>query len=199
MKSVQLNSIPISDGILQYAPSFIPSEEATDLLETLIERIDWRQEEMKMFGKIVQFPRLTAWYGDPEAAYRYAGTTFQPTPWIPVLLSLREKIQKTVNHPFNSVLLNYYRDGQDSMGWHADNEKELGRNPIIASLNLGASRPFQLRHNTSDDQQEIMLKHGSLLIMGGILQHHWKHQIPKRKKIQEPRINLTFRQIFNTP
>lgn len=198
MQPAQLNSIPISDGILQYAPSFIPSEEATDLLEKLIECIDWRQEEMKMFGKIVQFPRLTAWYGDPEATYRYSGTTFQPTPWIPALLSLREKIQQAVNHPFNSVLLNYYRDGQDSMGWHADNEKELGRNPVIASLNLGASRPFQLKHNTLGGKQEIILEHGSLLIMGGSLQHHWKHQIPKRKKIQDPRINLTFRQILKT-
>lgn len=196
MKSDRLNSIPISDGILQYAPSFIPSEKATDLLEKLIECIDWRQEEMKMFGKIVQFPRLTAWYGDPEAAYRYSGTTFQPTPWIPALLSLREKIQQAVNHSFNSVLLNYYRDGQDSMGWHADNEKELGRNPVIASFNLGASRPFQLKHNTLGGKQEIILEHGSLLIMAGALQHHWKHQIPKRKKIQEPRINLTFRQIL---
>ncbi len=196
MKSGRLNSIRVSDGILEYAPSFIPSEEATDLLEKLIERIDWRQEEMKMFGKVVQFPRLTAWYGDPEASYRYSGTTFQPTPWIPELLSLREKIQDVENHSFNSVLLNYYRDGQDSMGWHADNEKELGRNPVIASLNLGASRPFQLKHNTLGDKQEIILEHGSLLIMAGALQHHWKHQIPKRKKIQEPRINLTFRQIL---
>jgi alkylated DNA repair dioxygenase AlkB len=196
MYSNEQNSIPIPDGTLQYDSHFLPSEEAADLLGHLVHNIDWRQEEMKMFGKVVPFPRLTAWYGDPEASYRYSGTTFQPTPWIPELLSLREKIQDVVNHPFNSVLLNYYRDGQDSMGWHADNEKELGRNPVIASLNLGASRPFQLKHNTLGDKQEIILEHGSLLIMAGALQHHWKHQIPKRKKIQEPRINLTFRQIL---
>lgn len=187
--------LKVLDGQITYQPKYFESSKADILFQLLIHSIKWSQEEMKMYGKLVKFPRLTAWYGDAGMTYRYSGKTYNPLAWTDDLLEIKKSIETSTQQEFNSVLLNYYRNGQDSMGWHADDEKELGPNPFIASINFGATRPFQIRHNHTKEKHEILLEHGSLLTMGGTFQHHWKHQIPKRKGIQDPRINLTFRKI----
>jgi alkylated DNA repair dioxygenase AlkB len=148
---------------------------------------------MRMYGKILPFPRLTAWYGDDDKPYSFSGINLNPKPWNTVLLEIKNEIDLKCKKYFNSVLLNLYRDGNDSISWHTDAEKELGINPTIASLNLGATRKFQLKHMDTNEKIEIELKHGSLLVMQGSLQHFWKHQIPKTKKKVGERINLTFR------
>ena len=148
-----------------------------------------------MYGKELPFPRLTAWYGDQDQTYTFSGITLQPHPWTPELLEIKKKLESRAGTSFNSVLLNRYRDGKDSISWHQDNEKELGKNPIIASVNFGATRTFQLRHIHTGEKISIQLTHGSLVIMMGELQHFWKHQIPKTRKPVGERINLTFRTI----
>lgn len=158
--------------------------------------IRWRQDSLKLYGKSIPLPRLTAWYGDPGAAYTYSGIKSEPNPWNEGLLHLKRRIEALVGSAFNSVLLNWYRDGRDSLSWHADDEKELGIDPIIASANFGATRDFQLRHNDDHDQKiTIPLKHGTLLVMRGELQRHWKHAVPKRANVDGSRFNLTFRSI----
>jgi alkylated DNA repair dioxygenase AlkB len=148
-----------------------------------------------MYGKKIPFPRLTAWYGDNEKPYSFSGITLQPHSWSPGLLKVKNDIEPKANVVFNSVLLNRYRDGSDSISWHTDAEKELGQNPVIASVNFGAERKFQLKHKDTNERIDIILQHGSLLIMLGELQHYWKHQIPKTKKPLGERVNLTFRVI----
>ena len=148
-----------------------------------------------MFGKEVLIPRCTSWYGDENMHYKYSGINNIPLPWTDELNELKAKVEQQANATFNSVLLNQYRDGNDSVGWHADDEKELGENPIIASINFGATRAFILKHNTTKEKIIIDLTHGSLLVMGGAMQHNWKHTIPKRKKVIDTRVNLTFRLI----
>lgn len=166
--------------------------------------INWTHDQIKMFGKSVFVPRYSAWYGDKNAAYSYSGLKLQPNAWNEKLLFIKSHIEKLINTEkieeeniiFNSVLMNWYRDGQDSMGWHSDNEKELGQNPVIASVNFGATRRFLLRRiEHKQEKIEIALQNGSLLIMEGELQHFWQHAIPKESKIKENRINLTFRVI----
>lgn len=158
--------------------------------------IAWRQDSLKMYGKAIPLPRLTSWYGDAGKAYTYSGITSQPNPWNAGLLHLKRRIEECAGTTFNSVLLNWYRDGRDYLSWHADDEKELGRDPVIASANFGATRDFVLRRN-SDHAQKITLplKHGTLLVMKGSLQHHWQHQVPKRTNVTGSRFNLTFRDI----
>ncbi len=158
--------------------------------------IAWEQDHIQIFGKTHPLPRLTAWYGDPGAAYTYSGIQSEPKPWNTGLLYMREQIQAISGARFNSVLLNWYRNGEDYLNWHADDEKELGSNPVIASINFGATRDFQLRRN-SDHQQKITipLEHGTLLLMQGALQHHWQHAVPVRKRVKTSRFNLTFRWI----
>ena len=149
-----------------------------------------------MFGKQIYQPRYTAWYGDSDKPYTYSGLTLQPKPWNKGLRYLKNEVDKIAGVTFNSVLMNWYRDGEDYMGWHADDEKELGKNPVIASVNFGATRRFLLRRK--DDKKlkiEFPLKHGSLLIMKGELQHYWQHSVPKERKVKEDRFNLTFRVI----
>jgi alkylated DNA repair dioxygenase AlkB len=144
----------------------------------------------------VASPRLSAWYGDPGAIYSYSGLRLEPLPWTPVLLEIRQVVTDLAETPFNSVLLNLYRDGQDSMGWHSDAEPELGRNPVIASVSLGAVRRFVLRHKKRKEQHiALELESGSVLVMGGALQHYWRHALPKIRQAVGPRINLTFRLI----
>jgi alkylated DNA repair dioxygenase AlkB len=150
---------------------------------------------MNMYGKEVLFPRLTAWYGDSDRPYSFSGITLNPLPWTEELLKIKKKIETKTSAIFNSVLLNKYRDGSDSISWHTDDEKELGKNPIIASVTFGGTRNFQLRHRDTGEKINLELSHGSLLIMQGELQHFWRHQIPKTKKQVDPRINLTFRVI----
>ena len=189
------NHIP--DGWLDFAPDFLPTAEADLFLQRLRTEIAWKEETILMFGKEVMQPRLVAWYGNPGKSYTYSGRTMHPSPWSPTLLDLKSRIEAVSDHSFNSVLLNLYRHGKDSMGWHSDNEAELGKNPFIASLSLGGARRFHLKHASQPKVERIRLDltHGSLLLMGEATQHHWQHQISKTAKAVGERINLTFRLI----
>lgn len=191
-------SIKLKQGELIYLNNFLDKEEADHFFEHFKNYSKWVQDEIKIFGKTHHLPRLTAWYGDPDCLYRYSGIKNEAEPWTSQLLDLRNRIIKILpTATFNSVLLNYYRSGVDKVGWHSDNEKELGQNPIIASVSLGASRKFQLRHRIDTHlKTELELSSGSLLIMLGELQHFWKHQVPVQKKVIDARINLTFRNII---
>jgi len=189
-------NIPIADGELLLVRGFYDKREADTLLATLMQELQWEEKAIKIFGRMVMQPRLVAWYGEPEAVYTYSGTTFAPHAFTPTLLRIKQDIESHLNARFNSVLANCYRHGQDSMGWHSDDEKELGTNPLIASLSLGQERVFKLRHKKDKTlKMDVRLPHGSLLIMGGAMQHHWQHQLPKSAKAPGPRINLTFRQV----
>jgi alkylated DNA repair dioxygenase AlkB len=182
--------------LLQYYPSAFTLSESNELFTKLTERIDWRQESIFICGRKVLTPRLTAWYGDRGAVYKYSGVAFDPLPWTDELLLIKSKAEALSGTRFNSVLLNLYRDGNDSMGWHSDDEPELGPDPVIASVNFGEARRFDLRLKADHKQkQHILLEDGSVLIMKGDLQHHWQHQVAKSAKIQNTRINLTFRTI----
>ena len=187
--------LPDADIILYN--SFFTKTESDLLYKKLIENIKWEQHEITIFGKTMNQPRLTAFYGDNNKDYSYSGIRLKPIAWNEDLMLIKSRLEKTTNETFSSVLLNYYRDGRDSMGWHADDEKELGKNPVIASVSFGSTRKFQLKHNSRKDVKkiDIDLSHGSFLLMKGTTQHHWKHQIPKSTKSIAPRINLTFRLI----
>jgi alkylated DNA repair dioxygenase AlkB len=185
----------LKNGEYIYNPSFLTRDQANFYLEAFKNNIEWKQESMNMYGKQVLFPRLTSWYGDNDKPYSFSGITLNPHPWNKELLEIKKLIEPICNVEFNSVLLNLYRDGNDSISWHTDAEKELGINPVIASVNFGAERIFQLRHIETNERIDIPLKHGSLLIMQGELQHFWQHQVPKTKKVNSERINLTFRVI----
>lgn len=187
--------IKIKDGEYIYIPNFFDLQKANYYLKQLTDTIEWKQESMNMYGKQIDFPRLTAWYGDSDKPYSFSGITLSPHSWSDELLEIKKLIEPKAEVSFNSVLLNRYRDGNDSISWHTDAEKELGKNPVIASVNFGAERKFQLKHIETDERIEIVLKHGSLLIMQGELQHFWKHQVPKTKTKVGERINLTFRVI----
>lgn len=182
------------DAEIIYHKDFFQSIEADILFHQLMNETPWRQDPITVFGKSYPQPRLTALYGNQDLSYGYSGIRMQPLPWTKTLLEIKTKIENLTPVKFTTVLLNLYRDGQDSNGWHADNEKELGINPYIASLSLGQSRDFHLKHNTMKEERiKIELHHGSLLLMGGTTQHFWKHQIAKTAKPIGPRINLTFR------
>lgn len=187
--------VQIENGEYIYIPNFFDRNKANEFLKAFKETILWKQESMNMYGKQVLFPRLTSWYGESDKPYTFSGITLHPHPWTKELLEIKAAIEPICKVVFNSVLLNLYRDGNDSISWHTDAEKELGKNPLIASVNFGAERKFQIRHNETQETIDINLKHGSLLIMKGELQHFWKHQVPKQKKITDERINLTFRVI----
>jgi alkylated DNA repair dioxygenase AlkB len=190
------NLLPF-DGAAYLVPNAFVIEESDYYLTALQYNIAWKQEPIKIFGKEVLQPRLTSWYGDEDKMYTYSGITMKPLPWTNTLLQIKEKVEYITTYKFNSVLLNFYRDGQDSMGWHRDNEKELGTDPAIASVSFGAVRKFQFRHYK--DQKKIIsleLEHGSLLMMSGSTQSHWQHRLPKSNIVQ-PRINLTFRNIIS--
>lgn len=189
--------IEIPDGELLFYPQLFNSTESDRLFTQLRTEINWQQQAMRMYGKSINLPRLTAWYGDEGKDYTFSGIAFQPEPWLADLSIVKERVEDVIGTVFNSVLLNLYRSGQDGIGWHADNESELGTNPIIASISFGEKRRFQLRHrfNRQIDQVEISLTHGSLLVMQGATQHYWQHQIPKTAKQISERINLTFRSI----
>ncbi len=162
----------------------------------LLEQTPWQQPQVRLYGRACPVPRLVAWYGDAEASYRYSGLTHQPLPWTPLLAQIRARVVETVGQALNGVLLNYYRDGDDSMGWHSDDEAELGSNPLIASLTLGATRRFDLRRKGQGRiEHSLWLEHGSLLVMRGLTQHYWQHQVAKTRSPCAPRLNLTFRLI----
>jgi alkylated DNA repair dioxygenase AlkB len=177
-----------------YYPVFFEINRANELFEKLKQEIPWQQDAITVFGKTYPQPRLTSLFGNKGKPYSYSNIVMQPNTWNPLLQFIKSEIEEEIEESFTTVLLNYYRDGKDSNGWHSDNEKELGRNPIIASVSFGAERNFQLQHNAIKDQKlKINLEHGSLLVMKGETQHFWKHQIPKTAKPIGPRINLTFR------
>ena len=184
----------IPDAEIEYYSNFFHINQANDFFEKLKKEIPWQQDNITIFGKTHPQPRLTALFGNEGKPYSYSNINMQPNAWNPLLLFIKNEIEEICQENFTTVLLNYYRDGKDSNGWHADNEKELGRNPVIASVSFGAERFFHLKHNTIKEQKlKINLEHGSLLIMKGTTQHFWKHQIPKTATPIGPRINLTFR------
>jgi alkylated DNA repair dioxygenase AlkB len=186
------------DGCMAYCKDFLDSVAADRLFARLREEADWEQREIMMFGRSVLQPRLTAFHGDSGLAYRYSGKTLVAAAWTPALAELRDRLAERLGLCFNSVLCNLYRDGQDSMGWHSDNEPELGPRPAIASISLGGERCFQLKPRAETRKRtEIRLAHGSLLLMAGDMQRHWLHQLPKTRLGVDPRINLTFRTIFS--
>jgi alkylated DNA repair dioxygenase AlkB len=186
----------LPDAKIRYYQKFLSNQESNYYLDTFSSKIPWQQEEVKVFGKIYAQPRLTSLHSKTMTTYKYAGLTLQPQPMTTELLSLLERVESICNHEFNCVLLNLYRDGSDSNGWHADNEKELGFHPQIASISFGSNRFFHFKHRSiKSENYKIKLHHGSLLLMEGPMQEYWLHQIPKTKKLLSPRINLTFRKI----
>jgi alkylated DNA repair dioxygenase AlkB len=179
-------------GSLFYFDSFLDAAWAANLFSQLIEETTWQHKQIKMFGKLVFEPRLTSWVGD--AAYTYSGVKNEPFPWPISLIKVKQLMEQHTGSRFNSALLNYYRNGQDSMGWHRDNERELGNEPTIASISIGAVRKFEVREYASKKGKiEIWPASGSLLLMAGTMQTIWEHQIPKQLLVSEPRINITFR------
>jgi alkylated DNA repair dioxygenase AlkB len=187
----------LPDGEILFMKNFLKQNEALDYFKKLSSSINWKQEEIKYYGKTYPVPRKTAWYGYEGFNYSYSGINCNPEPWTKDLLDLKNQIEKLLpEEDFNSVLLNLYRDGNDKVSWHSDDEKELGLNPTIASLSIGETRRFDLKHKDNPDlQYKFELTPGSLIIMRGTLQHNWLHQIPVQKKVIQPRINLTFRTI----
>lgn len=190
-----IDNVKVKNGEYTYISNFFDKTESFKYFDQLLNNTLWKQEEMTIYGKTLKFPRLTAWYGDSDKPYTFSGITLNPNKWTNELMEIKNKIEPKCHVEFNSVLLNLYRDGNDSISWHTDAEKELGKNPVIASVNFGETRTFQLKHKTTNEKVSIKLENGSLLIMAGELQHFWKHQIPKTKKQVGKRINLTFRVI----
>ena len=188
----------LPDADMALFENFFTNQESEKLHQNLIENIQWRQDKIKMFGKLIDQPRLTAFYGNTNKDYSYSGIVMKPIEWNEDLLFIRKRVEEAAKIQFTSLLLNYYRDGKDSMGWHSDDEKELGQNPVIGSVSFGQSRVFQMRHKIRKDikKVDIALTNGSLLLMKGNTQHFWQHQIPKKSKILDSRINLTFRIIL---
>lgn len=220
----QLNAfkIEIPNGTLLYSQSYFPvsvsdralrylhknaqfdqhwddwsSLSSDQLSRVKFSNINWKQDHISLYGKQSPLPRLTAWYGDPGKLYKYSGIGAELNPWSQGLLYIKKKIEKMASTNFNSVLLNWYRTGEDHLSWHADDEKELGDNPTIGSVNFGETRDFILRRNDDTSQKiKIPLEHGSVLVMSGDIQRFWQHSVPKRKRITRSRINLTFREVL---
>lgn len=209
--------IHVPDGELYYAPNFLTAKiadramdvllgndqfswretdwhQVTDVADIKWNCIHWQHDIIQMYGKQHYLPRFSAWHGDHDRAYTYSGIKLHPAPWNPLLIWLQAQLKSACGQRFNSVLLNWYRSGEDHISWHTDDELELGTNPTIASINFGATRRFLLRRNSDHSEKiELPLGHGSLLIMSGALQHHWQHSVPKEKKVKQSRVNLTFR------
>ncbi len=184
----------LPDADISYYPNFFDTDKADTIFKELLNKTPWQQDNITVYGKNHLQPRLTALYGNEGKPYFYSNIKMQPHHWTLLLQKIKFHIESQIATNFTTVLLNLYRDGNDSNGWHADNEKELGQNPVIASVSFGAERVFQLKHNTDKSlKKSIILEHGSLLIMKGTTQHFWKHQIPKTTKKVGSRINLTFR------
>lgn len=189
-----LQTIPLSGADLHFDPAWLPALRADALFAQLLREVPWEVHRIRMFGRTVDSPRLSCWIGDPDAAYRYSGTLFEPHPWPQALDRLRARLSGALGVRFNSVLANRYRDGRDAMGWHRDDEPELGPQPVIASLSLGATRRFRLK---ADDRAvpplSLELPHGSLLVMAGRTQARFRHALPRTARPVGERINLTFR------
>ena len=181
-------------GFLLFHDPFLGPDEAAASFAALLAEVPFRQETIRLFGKAILQPRLTAWHGDPGASYTYSGLSLAPSPWTPALAALRARVEAAAGCSFNSVLVNHYRDGDDSMGKHADDEPELGENPVIASLSLGARRRFVLEPKKKGEKVTLELGEGNLLVMAGTTQHHYRHGVPKQAA-RGARMNLTFRRI----
>ena len=197
-QGAEVRIIRVRDGVMRFVAALLSPTEHERWFAALRDETRWRQEEAVIFGKRRRMPRLSAWHGNEGAAYSYSGLKLHPEPWTETLLAIRRRVESAAGSGFNSVLLNYYRDGRDSMGWHSDDEPELGESPLIGSLSLGATRRFQLRHKTLPGlRTSLDLPGGSYLEMGGAMQRHWRHCVPKvtAKAGAGARINLTFRTI----
>jgi alkylated DNA repair dioxygenase AlkB len=194
-----METLNLPDADVAYYDSFFPVENSDRLLDSLINQIQWKQNTIRFYGKESPVPRLEAWYGDPGMSYSYSGIRMDPLPWTEDLLEIKKIIEPVSMTTFNSVLINFYRDGKDRVAWHSDDEKELGKKPIIGSVSFGAERKFKLRHKKYREnglRSDIMLKHGSFLLMSGSTQSHWAHEIPRTAKPLGPRVNLTYRKII---
>lgn len=191
------NLIPC-DGTVHYVGKILSDTEADAFMESLLHQVPWRRDEIVMFGKRITTAREVAWYGDPGASYTYSGAKKDPLPWNEPLMEFKARVEGLSDARFNSCLLNLYHTGSEGMGWHSDDEKELGQNPIIASVSLGAERRFCFKHKRTGERVEILLEHGALLVMKGATQANWLHSLPKAAKVTDPRINLTFRTICST-
>jgi alkylated DNA repair dioxygenase AlkB len=186
-----------TDGSAKLYDWVLGDSNPSQVMQELLTSVPWSSQTITMFGKQYVEPRRTAWFGDDGASYTYSGITMAPLAWTPLLTSLRKICEEHSGGSFNSVLLNLYRDGNDKMGWHADDEPELGVEPVIASLSLGVTRRFRFRHRSTKEIVECELATGSLVVMSGLSQKYWVHEVPRQKRITEPRINLTFRKIQN--
>ena len=192
-----LAPVPLPGAQLQFDPHWLGPLEAGALLSGLHRDVRWETHRIRIFGREVDSPRLSCWIGDPDARYRYSGTLFEPHPWPDALVPLRERLARTLGVAFNSVLANLYRDGSDAMGWHSDAEPELGAAPVIASISLGATRRFALKHRDDPARKLALdLPHGSLLVMSGATQRNYRHALPRTTRPTGARINLTFRRIL---
>ncbi len=204
----EFREFSVVEGNLRLYPHLFSASESERFLDDLKREVDWKSERITMFGRSCPLPRLTAWYGDPGARYRYSGLSLEAVGWTPTLLRIKSRIEAVATSSFNSVMLNYYRDGQDSVSWHSDDEPELGRDPVIGSVSFGSERPFQLRHRADHaavpasihaparNRLTLNLPSGSYLEMGAGMQRNWVHRLPKRPRLTEERINLTFRTIL---
>ena len=183
---------------VEYIENFFDFDQSRLYMKHLTNDIKWKREKIRMWGREIVTKKRIAWYADEGKSYKYSGSTFHPDQWNELLLEIKKYVEHYIKFQFNSVLLNEYPNGKVGMGWHSDDERELGIDPIIASLSFGANRDFIFKHKTdkSFENIKIHLKSGSLLLMLGSTQHHWKHSLPKRLKVREPRINLTFRRIL---
>lgn len=191
-----LERIELPDADLRFAPGWLPAGEADALFARLRQEIPWECHRIRMFGREVDSPRLSCWIGDADAVYTYSRTRFEPRPWLSALQPLRTRLRETLGVAFNSVLANLYRDGRDRMGWHSDDEPELGPSPVIASVSLGATRRFSLKPKAGGASRGLDLPHGSLLVMAGDTQAAWRHALAGTARAVGPRINLTFRRIL---
>ena len=193
------HSLLVRDGAVEYMPSFFSLPESEALFHELLETTPWEEDEVVFFGQRRKLSRKVAWMGDAGFTYSYSGTSKTASRWTPPLMLVKERVERRTDYRFNSCLLNLYHDGSEGMGWHSDDEKTLGRNPVIASVSFGAERIFKLKHRKSKEVVSVLLEQGSLLVMKGETQHHWVHTMPKTKKVSTPRINLTFRLFVGSP
>ena len=191
-----LNLLPC-DGIVNDYGRVLSTLEADQFFSLLMHCVQWRNDEVVMYGKRIVTARKVAWYGDAGCSYTYSGTTKQAIPWFPELRALKDRIETILGCTFNSCLANLYENGRQGMAWHSDDEKSLGRHNTIASLSLGAERKFSFKHKTQPLTQSLILPHGGLLVMRGATQAHWRHSLPPSTRITTPRINLTFRTILS--
>ncbi len=190
------NLLP-KDGVVTYYGTLVGAAAADAYFTDLLQQTPWQPDQVVLFGKRITTARKVAWYGDENFSYTYSGKTKVARPWTPTLLEIKRRVEARVGSTFNSCLLNLYETGEQGMGWHQDNERELGVDPVIATVSFGAERRFDLRHIATKDTVSVALPSGSLLVMSGATQTYWRHQVPKTKKVREPRISVTFRTIHS--